>query len=762
MVFRSILITILFASTFGVSGQVQVSGIVFDKNTGETLIGATVLNSASGKGTTTNHYGQFYIEITPQDSAKEILVSYVGYTTFKQLIDSSGLYQVFLEPCEIELSEVVISSEKGNKPNNKIGAFTLNTTELNKTPSFSGETDLIDILTRIPGVAITGDGNSILNVRGGSSDQNLFLIDDMPLYYVSHLGGLLSTFNTDIIKTVDFYKNGFPSNYGNRLSSIVDVRTKDGNMKEYEINGTLGLISSKLSINGPIIKNKASFLVSTRINTIPIFKWIWDLGIGYRFSDSNMKLNYIISPKDRVYFSYYRGKDRVSFQSDLDLGYSYQDVSWGNSAGSLRYTRVLGNKLFGSLLLGITTYKYDNSIESSKELGSPESDDYSYLFSSSISDAYCKYTIEYYPISSLKILSGYEFAHHRYTPGTESLHQSRPDTPEVNWNGGFPKIRAQEHNLFVHSELNNKGFSLNAGTRISVIPIYNETHFLAEPRLIVSQSLGNFAFSAAFDWMHQSFHTLYNQGTGIPIEYRIPVLQNAPPEQSRMLSAMASFMPSSKPWMFKIEVYRKALSNLVTLKEGVRFTSANDEIESLIWTNGTGHSKGIEFMVKKHYGRFKGWVGATFSETTRSFAEINAGESYSFKYDRPMEYKMNLSYEITKSISFAATWVYGSGIPLSIPVGQYIDNNEVILIYGKRNSVRSRPYHRLDIGVTFTRSTKWGSSIWRLSVVNLYNRKNPYYYYSEFDNGFKGTGDLLFYEQSLIPLMPSISYSFIR
>ena len=304
-----VLIVFLTISCF-VEAQQNISGTVFDKKTGETLIGATVIEKGTKNGITTNQYGYFFLNTENSDSTVHLEVSFIGYKKLEKAVKKSDSIELALVPEIYLIQEITINERKNPDIKRITGLFKLNPLELKHFPSFSGETDLTTFLQLVPGVALAGDGNASMNVRGGTSDQNLFLLDDMPLYYVNHLGNFLSTFNADIIKSTDFYKSGFPTQYGGRLSSVVDVRTNDGNLNEFNIYGTLGLISSKIGIEGPVIKNKSSFLVSARKNTIPFFRWLYGLNLDYNFYDTNLKFNYILSPKDRLFFSFYRGNDR--------------------------------------------------------------------------------------------------------------------------------------------------------------------------------------------------------------------------------------------------------------------------------------------------------------------------------------------------------------------------------------------------------------------------------------------------------------------
>jgi len=755
----SILFFLLVNSVFS---QNQISGTVYDKQTGETLIGATVVNKATQIGAITNHYGYFSLKAAEQNTNIELVISYLGYEQLEMQVKKTSSIPILLNPKEYDLEEIVVQDNVAVTNEMSHGLYKLLPQNLKRMPAFSGEADLTTFLQLVPGVAIAGDGDASMNVRGGSNEQNLFLIDDLPLYYVNHLGGFLSTFNSDIIKSTDFYKSGFPARYGDRLSSVVDVRTNDGNLNTFDVYGTVGLLSSKIGIDGPIIKNKSSFLASFRKNTIPFFKWLYDLDVDFNFYDANLKFNYILSPKDRVFLSFYNGNDKVGVSNEIEQNSSKQSVSWGNIAGSVRYNRILSSKLYGNLILGNTTYRY-NELTYSKQVFDDNIQIFNNEFQSSISDNFIKFNFEYYPLKKVQLSTGYKYTHHTYVPGKSTVLKSNEnEESEVN-DFSYPESSSGEHNIYLQADFNDiAGFDINGGLRTSLLFSKQNTYFLPEPRIMVSKKIGaKIKLSATYDVMHQTFHLLSNQGAGVPVEYRIPVLSFTPPEKSTQYSLGFSYFPNLKDIQVSIDLYSKKLSNLVTLKDGVSYSSSYKNWENIIWNDGTGKSKGIEVLIRKSTGITTGWIGATFAKSERRFEELNNGNYFPYKYDRPFEFKSFFSHKINKRIEANATWVYGAGAPLSVPTGQYEDlEGEVILIYGDRNGVRAEPYHRLDVGLTYKLYPRWGESEWNFSIINLYNRKNPYYYYSDYDNGFDGTGKLTFYKQSLFSFLPSISYSF--
>lgn len=425
MKYRFIIILILLGNyTFS---QNQISGTVYDKQTGETLIGALVVDKATQKGAITNFYGHFSLKVPEQGTTVKLVVSYLGYEELKIQIEKTSSLNIQLVPKEYEIKEIVIQDNVVVDKQTNHGLYKLLPQNLKHMPAFSGEADLTTFMQLVPGVAIAGDGDASMNVRGGSNEQNLFLIDDMPLYYVNHLGGVLSTFNPDIIKSTDFYKSGFPARYGERLSSVVDVRTNDGNLNTFDVYGTVGLLSSKIGIDGPIIKNKSSFLASFRKNTIPFFRWLYDLDVDFNFYDANLKFNYILSPKDRVFLSFYNGNDKVGVSNEIERKTSRQSVSWGNIAGAVRYNRIISSKIYSNLILGNTTYRY-NELTHSKQVIDNNIQTFNNEFQSSISDNFAKINFDYFLLEKVQLSAGYKFTHHNYVPGKSKVVKSNENS----------------------------------------------------------------------------------------------------------------------------------------------------------------------------------------------------------------------------------------------------------------------------------------------------------------------------------------------
>jgi hypothetical protein len=758
MEMKKLLLLFISTCTFNICiAQHSVSGTIYDMKTGEILPGASIIEKNTFNGTSTNSYGHFFLITTKADSLVNLVVSFLGYKQLETIVKRSAVIRLGLEPDSFSIGEVIVSDFQRTKSRLSAGHFKLNPKELKNFPAFSGETDLTTFMQLLPGVALAGDGNAAMNVRGGTSEQNLFLIDDMPLYYVNHLGGFLSTFNADIIKSVDFFKNAFPLRYGGRLSSVADIRTNDGNLHKYDIYGTVGLISSKIGIEGPVIKNKSSFLISARKNTIPIFRWLYGLNLGFNFYDTNLKLNTILSEKDRIFLSFYRGNDEVEVNNSVDLAKNIQAIAWGNTAGSARYSRILSSNLYSNVILGHTTYCYLQTTES-KSVSDKNHQQFNQRFLSAISDNFLNINLEYYSEKTLEINSGFGFINHNYSPGKSSVIQY-----EVRQELGYPDIRANEYSFYIQGRLDDfYGFSFQGGLRTVFFSSARKNNVLPEPRIAVSKQLGKtILLKTSWDVMHQTFHLLSSPGAGIPVEFRIPAAKFAPPENSKMFSAGISWDTGFKEIQLDIDFYKKQLNNLTELKEGINFASAQHNLENTIWAGGSGTSKGLELLLRKIVGQTTGWAGAAFSKSERTFKQLNQGNPYPYNYDRPFEFKSFINHRISKKLSFSATWVYGAGTPVTLPVAQYYDlEKETVLLYGPKNSVRGAAYHRLDVSLTYLLKPKWGESEWNFSIINLYNRKNPYFYFADYDIGFNGTGKMTFYQQSLFPLLPSVSYSF--
>lgn len=762
---RSFLLCLLILPGFFSLTAQQRTGVlygkVYDKDSQESLIGVNIRVLNHKEGTSTNAFGQYSLWLPGACDTLVVEASYLGYQT-QQLkllcLEGNQEYTWVLERDIYGLDEFIVSANRNERALEKpLSTFQVNMIELNTMPSLSGEKDLLKHFQYTPGVQLAGDFNSNLYVRGGDYDQNLFLLDDMPLYHVSHLGGVLSTFNPDIIKSATILKGGFPARYGGRLSSVVDVHTKDGDMNKHQLHGTLGLISSKLCVHGPIAREKSSYLVSARKNTIPLH-WFSAIDLQYAFYDVNMKLNTLFPNDDRLFFSFYSGFDKLKLavQEEETIN-SLMKTGWGNTAGSLRYNKRISPKLHTHMILGGTQYQY---IEETKaELEGGESGPISLFtdFRSEIREYFGKLHIDMNISRYLQLFTGYDYAYIMYTPGVSDIKQSG-GVNTIDETRGYPSSDAHDHQLFFELDIKGLyGFACNAGIRFQHLMISDYAYSAPQPRILISRKISrNTAIKASYAGMSQHFHMLENNGGGAPVAYRIPAMKLAPPSESKQLVLGGNYTSTSGEYEIILEGFHRSLSNLVTLLQGTYFTMDFKEWEHMIYTDGVGESHGIELMLRKSKGTTTGWIAGTLSQTTRQFAEINNGESYPFRYDRRFDLKLFFQQKLGEKSSFSASWAFGTGNAYTLPQSQYrYHEGHVIFIYGEHNSSREKPYHRLDIAWQYAWALQRIQGTFDISILNLYNRKNPYYYFTRME-----MDSPVLYQQSQFPFLPSLSISF--
>ncbi len=741
--------------------QRLIFGTVCDETTSETIIGASVLDKKSGKGTITDSHGRYSLWI-PSDCDSALLeVSYLGYVS-QCRISSCDVSEINwkLHESSFYLKEVEVNIKRAKPLDPTPSTFKISKTELDVLPGLVGEKDLVRYFQLTPGVQQAGDGNTGLFIRGGSNDQNLFLLDDMPLYHIHHLGNLVSTFNTDIIKSAELFLGAFPAEYGGRLSSIVDIRTKDGDMYHHHQSMTLGMLTSKIYIDGPIIKEKASYVASFRINTMPIFKWFFDTDMGFLMHDVNLKLNYILSTKSRLYFSFYTGEDAMNYDVDgtEESFTSKISTTWGNRAISLRFNEIISPQLQLNLIGGHSKYHYGE--KSTLNFYNPDKileGQYKSSFISSISDNFFIAKGRYSLSNNIRIQAGYNFYYHVYNPGKSIVEQSGLNLNAVDLSIGYPRTNAYEHSIFTDITMDNlHGFGLNMGIRENVIFTEGIIFHDLQPRLLLTRKItAELALKVSVSRMWQPFHLLSNNGAGIPADYRIPAMPEAPPAISNQASIAINYKPEQSNYEFSAEAYYKKMENLVDLKEGIAYTTDFALWEKILSVNGVGKSKGVDILMRKVNGLSTGWIGVSLAQAKRQFIDLNDGEEFPYKYDRLLDIGCLFQQQLTSRFIVSATWVFGTGLPYTIPRSQFTDiEGNFVLLYGKMNEFRQKTYHRLDIGVSYKTKKLTHESVWDLSVINVYNKSNPYMYrVSSSIHGLK------LYEFSLFPFLPSLSYS---
>lgn len=750
----------------------RLSGYVQDELTGEALIGASIYDQTTGKGSITNAFGYFNILIDTL-STKFITISFTGYiplkVELKQIKNNNSNFN--LKP-GIDLSEVKISSAELTEVNKttETGTIRLPIKEIKKIPNLFGEVDIIKAYQMTPGVQSGGEAKSEMYVRGGSPDQNLIILDDVPLYYVAHFGGFLSIFNADAVSDVKLIKGGFPARYGGRLSSVFDVRMKEGNTEKLKGQGSLGVLSSKLLLEGPVNRGKSSFMISARKNTLPIMRFL-GTGIGYSYYDINAKINYKVTSKDRLFLSLYQGDDIVNVKDKSFFSDMKSSVSWGNFSSSIRYNKIVNNKVFANLVLALSRYRYSNKMNN--EINNDSiSQIINNQLTSTVRDIFIKAELSYSPFQNYNIFSGFSAINHLISPNDE-IYNAEINKEKI-YRTYFSGQKSFEYALFTEHEFSIKKLSLNAGIRMPYMIAESKGYLFLEPRINSNFMINNkSSVKLSYSITNQFLHLLSYSGTGIPNDYWMPSTDNIKPGHSEQLSLGYVSIFDSPNFELNIETYFKKLSGLIAFKPGYSLSGAFSSWENVVVMDGKGLNYGIEIFLIKPKGRSTGWAGITIANASRKFAELNDGVEFPFKYHRLFDLNFVWNFELSPKINFSTTWTYGSGYPITIASERINLEGEEIFIYNSINSFKMRDYHRLDVAINFPAKTRWGERIWSISIYNVYNRKNPYYYYydrkilgykevpSQSGYEFEAVYDnLKLYQKSLFGFFPSFGFSF--
>lgn len=757
--------------------KVTLSGYVKDAASGESLIGSAIYVQEAQTGVSTNVYGFYSVSLPP--GSYTVSCSSLGYDTRTQtlnLIESREL-NVALEPHTVQAEEVVISDVRAdhNVESTQMGVVSLTTEQIKKLPVIFGESDILKAIQLLPGVQSAGEGQSGFYVRGGGPDQNLVLLDDAVVYNTGHLFGFFSVFNSDAIKNVTLIKGGMPAQYGGRLSSVVDVSMKEGNNREYHGEGGIGLIASRLTLEGPIVKEKGSFMLSGRrtyvdIITKPFLKGDAK-GSGYYFYDANLKANYRLGARDRIYLSGYFGRDVFSFNSSNFKAH----VPWGNTTGTLRWNHQFNDKLFVNTTAVYNDYNFRFS-------GSQN--DFDITLASGIRDWNAKTDFDYYTTFNHHIKFGANYTYHTFTPNQVS---GKSGTTELQPNNALKKY-AHEAGIYLSDEFDIGSFlKVNAGIRYSwfgqVGPyadyrsdgngnrtdstLYAPGQLVKsyggwEPRLNLRFALGaNSSLKASVSKTYQYIHLVSNNGSTLPTDIWMPSTLLVQPQKAWQYSLgfFKNFFDNALET--SVEVYYKDMRNQREYRAGYTPTSLRDPELDLV--SGTGEAYGAEFFINKTKGRFTGWIGYTLSWTWRQFKELNFGERFPAKYDRRHDISLVGSYELNKKITFSGVFIFGTGNAITLPTGYYFIEQNLIQEYSKINQYRIFPYHRLDLSVIYTpkgNTNKRLKGSWAFSIYNVYSRQNPYIIYVDTEGTLRSGASVKVKQISIFPILPSITYNF--
>ena len=753
-------VSVFAQSNFTISGEIK------DKKTGEALIGAVVsVKGTKGLGGVSNDYGFYSVSLASGEYT--FVYQYVGYAKQEVIVNLNKSQKINIELSEStnELGEIKVTGERQDKNVTQTEVVTkMDLKEIQSVPVLFGEKDILKTIQLLPGIKSAGEGNSGFYVRGGGADQNLILLDEAPVYNASHLLGFFSTFNSDAIKDVEIYKSGFPAEYGGRLSSVLDIKMNDGNDKEYHASGGIGLIASRLNIEGPIVKDKGSFLISGRRTYADMFLLLSKDSVLNKshlyFYDLNMKANYRLTEKDRVYFSGYFGRDNFGYSTNFGF-------EWGNATATARWNHTFSDKLFSNLSLIYSNYLYNITI------GAGTND---FKISSSIEDWNVKEDLQYYINSNNMLKFGINSIYHTFLPGsittsaTSSVNSRTLDTKHALENNAYIQ---NEQNIGEHLKLN---YGVR-GTLFSTVGDYmkytyytdattkdstkaNTTYFSFEPRISANYIIDESnSIKASFAKTAQFLHLLSNSTTSSPTDLWIPSSNNVKPEIANQYALGYFKNFDDNNYETSAEVYYKTMDNQIDYINGADLR-LNKNVESQL-VYGTGKSYGIELFLKKKTGKLTGWISYTLSRTQRTmdFNDNKGLQTYNAKQDRTHDLSIVAMYEITKRLTLAGTWVFYTGNAVTFPSGLYIIDSHLVPYYTERNGYRMPNYHRLDLSLNWVnkKTAKYESS-WNFSLYNAYGQENAYSIKFQQDPNDNTKAQAV--QTSLFKWIPSVTYNF--
>lgn len=807
-----ILLLLNFTSVF--SQRYTISGFITDMASGETLISASVFDNISAKGTVSNNYGHY--SLTLPEGEVDINFHYVGYTpeTAKFTLTKDTVINIKLD-ASISLKEVTVVGRRNELgvSGSQMSAIEVPIEQIKNIPTLFGENDLIKALQLLPGVQSGTEGSAGLYVRGGGPDQNLILLDGIPIYNVNHMFGFFSAFNTDAVKNVTLYKGSFPARFGGRLSSVVDVRMKDGDDKNYHGNVSIGLISSKINLEGPIWKEKTTFNISARrtymdILSQPLIRYYakreneGDMSkttAGYYFYDLNAKLTHKFSDRDKLYLSLYLGDDVIytKYRTSSTNSGQYDssqwmnlDWDWGNAIAALRWNHVLTNKLFMNATAAYTRYRSNMGVgytsDQVNKTVTPNkaiSEEYKVGYKSGIEDFSFKVDFDFTPNTSHDIKFGANYTNHTFRPDVSTFYAVN------NHEGQNFKLDTiiGSSNIFSHETMSylednitlSDWLKVNAGIHFSTFHVQQKNYYSLEPRLGLRMLLSDkLSIKGGYARMTQYIHMLSNNSISMPTDLWVPATKLIEPMKSHQF-ALGAFYNLNDIVDLSLEGYYKTMDNLIEYKDGASFMGESSGWEEKV-VMGRGWSYGIEFLAQRSFGNTTGWLGYTWSKTERLFDRprqtLNNGKVFPAKYDRTHDLSLTVMHKFSEKFDISGNWVFATGNTATLGLhtnlgpmppqagtyGNYMMHNTYI---SSRNNYRFNNYHRMDLGVNFHKKKKRGTRTWNISVYNMYNQFNPFMVYESSQGSYDvNSGSYesksVLKQVTLFPIIPSVSYSF--
>jgi hypothetical protein len=766
------------------TAQCTVSGFIREDSTGESLPGASVFVQETRQGTYSNAYGFYSLTLPAGDYT--LAVNFLGFREERRMLhlDRDQRLNFGLTSAAIQAAEVVITGERKdeNVSGTNTGKVDLDVQHIKSLPSFLGESDVLKTIQLIPGVKSAGEGNTGYYVRGGGPDQNLILLDEATVYNASHLFGFFSVFNSDALQNVTLYKGGMPAHYGNRLASVLDIQMKEGNNRALHVEGGLGFIASRLTVQGPLKRDTASFIVSARRTFVDLFlrepfisSQSSAAGNNYYFYDLNAKVNYRLTDKDRLFLSGYFGRDVFRYKSpDSDFNIR---VPWGNATLTGRWNHLFSNRVFMNTSLIFTNY--DFQFEGGQ-------DAFELRLFSGITDYGLKNDVTWMPVPGHTVRFGGQYVFHVFVPSNASARSG-----DVVFDVG-KVLRQYAHDgaVYVEDEWDlTSRLKINGGLRFTVFQqvgpferyvkdpvsgIFTDTVFYSagqnvktyshlEPRLSVRYALDSVSsLKSSFTQNYQYIHLASLSTITLPTDVWVPSSSRVKPQFGTEVAGGYFRNFHDNVYESSVEVYYRDMKNQVEYAENaLPENNVNDNVDNN-YTFGKGWSYGAEFFLKKRKGRFNGWMGYTWSVTKRQFDELNEGRPYYARYDRRHDFSLVLVFEMNARWRFGATWVYSTGNLVTLPQSRYFIDGRIVYEYGERNGYRLAPYHRLDLSATFqAKKTKKFESSWNFSVFNVYNRANPYFIYFDDTSDYQqGKLSVQAKQVSLFPVLPGITYNF--
>lgn len=772
---KSVFIFMMISSQVNAQQAIRISGFVRDKTSGESLIGATIVDKGTRNGTMTDYNGYFSVDV---NSPYILQFSFLGYVSeiIKFKIKSDTLVNILLVPGTEQLSEVVVTAQRKTDFN----IANINYLQMTQIPSLGGKPDVIKSLQLMPGISSQNEGSSLMLVRGGDPGQNLYLFDNVPLIYVNHLGGFLSVFNPEIINNIDVYKGGFPSRYGGKLSSVVDITQKEGNNSGLKGSLGIGITDASFSVEGPLKIKNTNFIITGRKTLIdPLMALVSGLSegsayiISYGFHDLNGKFTWKPDLKRSISLNVYQGDDYLNYWSTAGKNSTEKNRMgniWGNWLVSVRLNSIISSRLYASNSISFTRYRLKEFMRYSLT-GGVDTVKFNSRYRSVVQDMSYKSGLKYNASENWVIDFGLQTSLLRLIPN--DTYMSNRDIQQ-----SVSITNSLETAVYADNKITFSGNnSIIPGIRIINFSTRNYSGFSFEPRFNLNIAVTkNHTLNASYMRVTQYSHLIFTAGSIMNNEVWIPSGKSIPPAKSEQYTLGWKADIKDNSYSSELNVYYKKMHNLSTFREGYTSLMGDENWFSKVETGGIGESTGIECFIRKNTGSWTGFISYILSRTTRQFPGINKGEKYIFDYNRPHSLSVNISHKLNEKISFNMVWIFQSGLPYTAAIGkQYLPSLQSdeqyyyeALIYGERNGSRLKDYHRLDLGMSYSTLTKKGNNkaVWKFSVYNVYNRHNPVYYYYNTNNSGeiympeKG-GDIKpvsLYQLSLFPIIPTLSY----